>query len=159
MPHELSKADYLFLLEKEQKGESLSPSEKERLEDYKKKFDLYLAYNRRFEYLTLFENYFQGKIDLDNFYEPFYDFFYEDIVSPSSRNSDLEQVAKNPMDFEIFSKVEKFSDLIMEIGSWYDHPYEVEFLKSFYDSNYQPDFESVIELIHKNYREIKELLK
>lgn len=164
MTQHLSKKRYLFLVDLYKNsfgetGESLSPSESEELSKYKWLLKLQLTYNDRFKYLTLLEDYVTGKIDLDPFYTEFYTVYIKNKHTYSNMEYDVEQLSNFPIEFELESKMTEFNDLIYDIWTEDEVVYSEEMNKTVWDSDYQPNIESTINLLYEMYREMKQCLE
>lgn len=159
----LSKQRYLFLValynNLEQRGESLSPSESEELSKYKGLFELQLTYNDRLTYLTLLNDYIAKKIDLDSFYCKFNQVYMKNRQTYFNMRYDVKQLSNFPIEFEIDPKRVQFINLISEIWTEYEVLYSEEMNKTVWYSDYQPNIESTINLLHKKYREMKQCLE
>lgn len=159
MTQQLSTNRYVFLLEQSQKGESLSPSEFDELRYYKGVLGNQISYNLRFDYLPLLEDYIQGKIDLDPFLTQFDRIFIKDYNIYISMVNNVEDLSNFTIEFEIASKMEQFTALIDEIWEEYENWYCNEFDKAYAYTDYKPNIERTIDLIHETYHEIKKCLE
>jgi hypothetical protein len=149
---------FLSLLEKKE-NQVLSDSEEKELDTYQSLLDSQLNYNTRFQYLSLFQEFLDGKKDLDRFFSQFTSLYFQDVLNSTILLSNREQLANVKIEFEMAAKMEKFDDRISELWSVARFEYEDEAERAFYESNYSLDVDKYSNSIRETYQQIQELLE
>jgi protein-tyrosine phosphatase len=149
---------FLSLLEKKE-NQGLSDSERKELSTYLGLVSSQMNYDERLQYLSLFQDFVDGQKDLERVFTELTSFYYKDLHASKMLVSNREKLANVKIEFEIASKMNKFSDLIFDLWERLENEYENEANLAVYDSNYSLDVDKYSNYIRETYQQIQKLLE